>query len=89
MYLIVFAVILGILFLTLGTIKTFIFTIKETSVIRLDNGFSWFYGLLFINILVLIFIHLYKYYLYNYGLVGKIGIKGERGDEGDCPNNLN
>ena len=84
MYIIVFAIILGIIFISFETIKNLIYTMHQNPNPLITDASVWFYGILFINLILFLFLQTYKYYVLNYTLVGDIGRKGERGSEGKC-----
>jgi hypothetical protein len=90
MNIIIFAFILGIVFITISFFIDTIVDIAKLS--NYDNKVSfalkWFFYIAMMNIIILILILYYNYYMNNQGLIGSTGIKGFNGSKGlqapDC-----
>jgi len=82
MYIIIFAVIIAIIFMFYNTIIN-ISQQAQNSKIGSPEIMMWFYGLLILNIIVMISIHIHKYYIETYQLSGNRGPRGYEGRKGD------
>ena len=63
MYIIILGVIIGVVFMFYNTIINLLEKTKENKILGKGEIIMWFYGLLIINIIVILSILLHKYYV--------------------------
>lgn len=95
MYLIIIAIIFGLVYFSFNTIKVIIFNVNKTTEENFVYFREWFLILLIINIFLLLSILFYYYYYMPKllkGNKGPIGYRGDKGHTGDstitCDRNL-
>ena len=88
MYIIILGVIIGVVFMFYNTIINLLEKTKENKILGKGEIIMWFYGLLIINIIVIISILLHKYYVEKYQLIGERGLSGYPGDIGRSGNHV-
>ena len=88
MYIIITGVIIGVVFMFYNTIINLLEKTKENKTLGKRDIMVWFYGLLIINIIVIISILLHKYYVEKYQLIGERGLSGYTGDIGRSGNDV-
>ena len=88
MYIIILGVIIGVVFIFYNTIINLLEKTKENKILGKGEIIMWFYGLLIINIIVIISILLHKYYVEEYQLIGERGLSGYTGDIGRSGNDV-
>ena len=88
MYIIITGVIIGVVFMFYNTIINLFEKTKENKTLGKGEIMMWFYGLLIINIIVIISILLHKYYVEEYQLIGERGLSGYTGDIGRSGNDV-
>jgi len=88
MYIIILGVIIGVVFMFYNTIINLLEKTKENKILGKGEIIMWFYGLLIINIIVIISILLHKYYVEEYQLIGERGLSGYTGDIGRSGNDV-
>jgi hypothetical protein len=81
MYVIIFAILLGLIFLFYSTITSLTDQAKSSKIGQ-TKLMIWFYGLLILNIMIILTIHIHKFYIENYQLEGNTGPRGYDGRRG-------
>lgn len=82
MYIIIFAVIISIIFIFYDTLINLSQQVQNSK-IGSPEIMMWFYGLLILNVIVMISIHIHKYYIETYQLSGNRGPRGYDGRQGE------
>jgi hypothetical protein len=82
MYVIIFAVIISIIFIFYDTLFNLTQQVQNSKIGSIEI-MIWFYGLLILNVIVMISIHIHKYYIETYQLSGNRGPRGYDGRQGE------
>ena len=82
MYVIIFAVIISIIFIFYDTLFNLTQQVQNSKIGSIEI-MMWFYGLLILNVIVMISIHIHKYYIETYQLSGNRGPRGYDGRQGE------
>ena len=82
MYVIIFAVIISIIFIFYDTLFNLTQQVQNSKIGSIEI-MIWFYGLLILNVIVMISIHIHKYYIETYQLSGNKGPRGYDGRQGE------
>lgn len=92
MNIIIFAFVLGIIFVTISFFIDTIVDITKMSNTDIKVAFAikWFIYIAMLNVIIMIIIIYYNYYMNTQGLIGSTGVKGYKGTKGlqapDCVN---
>ena len=82
MYIIIFAVIISIIFIFYDTLFNLTQQVQNSKIGSIEIMMR-FYGLLILNVIVMISIHIHKYYIETYQLSGNRGPRGYDGRQGE------
>lgn len=92
MNIIIFAFVLGIIFVTISFFIDTIIDIAKMSNndTKIAFALKWFFYIAILNIIIMILVLYYNYYMNTQGLIGSTGVKGYTGTKGlqapDCVN---